>query len=351
MRFLHFNKAREWMARGLLLLFLLGGCAAPSVNTSSGPSLSKGEVAESPSLAPEASFSEEKSSSFSQSGGAQIDPADPTAFSARSEGDGGTVAVWWWDKGKAVASKRGEYLDFLEKNRVNEIYICWPNFQKRQLADFVKAAGKRGMAVSLLSGDASWIDPQNEGAKKVVEEFLDYQSSALPEERLSSLHMDVEPHQRTDFYTEQEKILQWYGDFVQKTAENVRAQGEKIGWDIPFWFDDFKVLDGQGEALPLLDHLAKNADTLCLMSYRDSAKEVLACAERELVLEGQYGCQIICGVETYSMEGDHVSFMEEGKTFMAEETGKLYLELQQRLPRGKYGIAVHYLDTWLALKE
>ena len=357
-----FSKGKGWMALCLLLLLTLSSCTAGAGSVED----PMGDSSEAPShgaTVPNGPAESEQSSLTTPTKDPvptpvptptptpTPTPADPADFSARRENDGGTVAVWWWDKSKAVALKRGEYLDFLEKNQVNEIYICWPNFEKRQLADFVKATGKRGMSVSLLSGDASWIDPQNNGAQTVVDAFLSYQKTALPEERLLSLHMDVEPHQREDFYTEQEKILGWYADFVSKTAKEVRGAGEKIGWDIAFWFDDFTVLDETGAAVPLLDHLAQNADTLCLMSYRDSAKEVLALSEKEIALSERFGCQIICGVDTFSAEGDHVSFMEEGRTVLAKETGKLYLALQERLQKGKYGIAVHYLDTWYKLQD
>ncbi len=268
-----------------------------------------------------------------------------------SDEKNGTVAVWWWNKSKAYPGNREKYLAFLEKNDVNEIYLCWPNFKKEQLAAFVKAAGKRGIRVSLLSGDASWIDPENKGADTVIEDFLSYQQSAAQDERLLSLHMDVEPHQREDFWEDQQRVLQDYADFVKKTAKSVREKGERIGWDVPFWFDEFTVRDDTEEDRLLLEVLAAHADTLCLMSYRDSAQGVLLCAEKELRIGQQYGCQVICGVETHSAEGDHVSFMEEGKGYMYEQCTALYEALSEQQEVGKFGIAIHYLDTWYNLKD
>ena len=87
------------------------------------------------------------------------------------------------------------------------------------------------------------------------------------------------------------------------------------------------------------------------MSYRDSAQAVLECAQKELTVGKRYGCQVICGVETHSAEGDHVSFMEEGKAYMYKECAALYESLSKQLDEGKYGIAVHYLDTWYKLKD
>ncbi len=264
---------------------------------------------------------------------------------------GGTSAVWWWDRGKAGKALRGEYLDFLEKNSINEIYICWPNFNPEHLASFVLSAGERGMKVSLLSGDASWIYPDNKGAESLISQFLEYQKNATPETRLASLHLDVEPHQLEAFYTNRDQFLQYYGDFVLKVSDAVRSEGEKLEWDIPFWFDDYTVTNENGEKEDILELLARNSDTLCLMSYRDTAEAVLECSEKEIALGKKYGCKIVLGVETHSSEGDHVSFMEEGKEKMYRECEKIYEELSKRLDDGNYGIAVHYLDTWYKLKD
>ncbi len=275
------------------------------------------------------------------------EPSDDTPY-LQIEGDRqGTVAVWWWNKGHAAKANRKKYLEFLQKNGVNEIYICWPDFKREHLADFVKAAGERGIGVSLLSGDASWIDPQNDGADRVIDDFLAYQQGAQQGERLLSLHMDVEPHQLADFWSDQQNILEKYADFVEKTAKKVRAQGERIEWDIPFWFDGYTVR----EETPLLEHLAENADTLCLMSYRDSAEAVLECSEKELEIGAKYGCRVVCGLETYSAEGDHVSFMEEGKGYMYGQCKTLYGMLSKRCAPEKFGIAIHYLDTWFKMKD
>lgn len=278
-----------------------------------------------------------------------IEPTkDPLTMTLNGDG---TSAVWWWDRFKASKTRRGEYLDFLEKNSINEIYICWPDFKSDDLASFVLDAGKRGIRVSLLSGDANWIYPDNNGIETVISEFLKYQKNANSQTRLASLHLDIEPHQLQAFNNDKEQILQYYADFVLKVSKAVRKDGEKLEWDIPFWFDEFEVTNEKGEKEELLELLARNSDTLCLMSYRDTAEAVLECSEKEISLGKRYGCKIVLGVETHSTEGDHVSFMEEGKKTMYRECEKVYGELLQKLGKENFGIAVHYLDTWYKLKD
>ena len=273
-------------------------------------------------------------------------------FIFRTEDDGGTLAVWWWNVNHFFSeAKREQYLDFLAMNNVNEIYLCYPNPDFDRLAKIVRTAGQRGMRVSLLSGDCWWIDKENTGENTVVETFLCYQKSAPADAKLHALHLDVEPHQRDDFSTSRDAVLQSYVEMVVQVAETVRASGERIEWDIPFWFESFTVTGELGESIPLLELLSKNADTLCLMSYRDSAEEILSVSEEEISACIENGCKVVLGVETFSGEGDHVSFLEEGKYTMYLAMRDVYNDLKQRLGRDRYGIAVHYLDTWFTLKE
>ncbi len=267
-------------------------------------------------------------------------------------GDGGVRAVWWWDSTFLGNSKKtGEWLDFLEKNQVNRIYLCYPNFRMERMVSFVRKAHERGMEVSLLSGDCYWIDPQNTGADLLIEEYLDYQKNAPEDARFFSLHLDVEPHQREDYAVNKDQYLQFYADFAAKTYEKLHEAGELLEWDIPFWFDGMYVKDSEGKSTELLWHLCDNADTLCLMSYRDTAKEIFSVSQREIELCVRMGKTVICGVETFSAEGDAVSFMEEGKAEMYLELEELYGILAKETGGKKYGFAIHYLNTWMDLKD
>lgn len=301
----------------LLFSFLAavaGGCAKSRSSSDFLPS-SKISFTESapPTLDPSARPTPEKSSLNRSAQTSSLEENIPR-ISFREKGDGGTLAVWWWDARILKKPKEKQsYLDFLEKNSVNTIYLCFPSFPQEEMEDFVRLAGQKGMGVCLLSGDSSFINKGSEGAQAVVDEFLTYQSSAPEDARFEALHLDVEPHQRQDFGENRQEILQLYAEYVERTARQIRGAGEKLEWDVPFWFDDFYVTNSAGEEQALLSLLCDNADTLCLMSYRDTAEEILGVSEKEIALCAEKGCKVICGVETHSTEGDHVSFMEEGK--------------------------------------
>ena len=94
--------------------------------------------------------------------GTNEDPVEELTLNLSNDG---TVAVWWWHKDDADVKYRETYLSFLEKNSVNEIYIDWHNFEKEELASFVIDAGKHGMKVSFLAGEAEWVLPDNNASE------------------------------------------------------------------------------------------------------------------------------------------------------------------------------------------
>lgn len=53
----------------------------------------------------------------------------------------------------------------------------------------------------------------------------------------------------------------------------------------------------------------------------------------EIAYAKKYGHKVVLGAETYSKEGDAVSYMEEGKTVMVSELTKLNAKLLSSLPQ------------------
>ncbi len=278
-------------------------------------------------------------------------------LSACAAGEGippsaGSVGVWWWN-GRQVG-KPAEYLprlDFLASNRVTEIYFAVDHDAAfKDLSSFIAAAQKRGMRVAWLSGDVSWIYPGSLGFDEVLGRFVAYQKSVPENLRFYALHLDVEPHQDHDL-TDARK-WQLYADFVLRAAANVRRRGYKIEWDIPFWLDNIRVPYGKQADAPLLDVMFASADTLTLMSYRDTAKAMLETGSGEVALAKTRPCRIVFGAETGETgEGNAVSFYEEGKAHLNQELAKVRESLAKEGLPGGFGVAIHHLGSWIDLKE
>ena len=82
------------------------------------------------------------------------------------------------------------------------------------------------------------------------------------------------------------------------------------------------------------------------MSYRDEATKMYDVSSDEINYASSLGKKIYLGAETYSLEGDNVSYLEEGKKYMYSELDKL-----RNLIPSDFGIAIHQIKTWKELKE
>ena len=284
--------------------------------------------------------------------------ASGTVMNFRKSGDKNTLGVWWWRINTITGSAGQMYLDFCVQNHVSEIYLCVDGMRESSgttfatVRSFVKKAHGLGIRVAALTGDYEWIEPTNTGFQSFVSKYTAYQNAAASDEKFYAMHLDVEPHQHPDFGTERAKVLQWYADFtVNKATAAAKTAGALLEFDIPFWFNDTVTDAGTGNRIGLNDLMAKYCDTIVIMSYRDTAQSMHDVSKEEIASAKKYGCKIVLGAETYSTEGDAVSYMEEGKKYMVSELTKLNIMLLQDYPSRNFGLAIHYNETWYQLKN
>lgn len=301
-----------------------------------------------------------KGSSASQATTTKTPPSE-TIMNFRKQGDTNTLGVWWWSISTIKGSTGQKYLDFCVLNSVSEIYLCIDGMSQSgstSYADvraFVKKAGSMGIRVAALTGDYKWIEPGNTGFQKYVDKFVSYQNSAAVDEKFYSMHLDVEPHQHPDFKTGTEgraKIMQWFADFaINKAVPAAKSAGTLLEWDIPFWMSDEVKNPVNNSNIILAELMAKYCDTISIMSYRDTAQAMYNVSIEEIEFAKKYGCKIVLGAETYSLEGDAVSYMEEGKAYMVSELYKLNNMLLKEFPNRNFGLAVHQIQRWFDLKN
>ncbi len=287
-------------------------------------------------------------------------PSDKVTMNFRQPGDTNTLGVWWWNVSSVKTAKADTYLNFCQQNKVSEIYLCIDGMQASSgtsYADvraFVKKAGSKGMRVAALTGDVSWINPGNTGFQKYVSKFNAYQKAAAKDEQFYAMHLDVEPHQHSDFRDGDDgraKVMQWFADFVvDQAVPAAKAAGTLLEWDIPFWMTDL-VRDQNDRSIVLAELMARECDTIAVMSYRDTARAMWDVGKEEVAYAKKYGHKVILGAETKSSEGDNVSYMEEGKAVMVSELTKLNDMLLENVPDRQFGLAIHQIDNWYNLKN
>lgn len=261
------------------------------------------------------------------------------------------VGVWWWHGADAKDPKvYSPRFDFLSKRGINEIFFCVDRHTGfNDLVAFVREANRRGMRVSWLGGDVSWIFPGNLGFDETFRLFAGYQKKAPADARFYALHLDVEPHQ--DGKLANERKWQLYADLVLRACACAHRQGEKIEWDIPFWLDGIKVQSGYRADTPLLEVVMDHADGVTLMSYRNTAKQMLDVSKTEIELGADRPCRVLLGAETgKSEEGDFVSYYSSGAAVLKRELEKVRTALRTAHLRSGGGVAVHHLGSWEKLE-
>ena len=268
-----------------------------------------------------------------------------------------SFGTWWWSFASDAADVRARRLDWLAGCGVTEIYLSCPKLlrdgtdeSRRTVADFVSSAGAKGIRVAALDGDVGWIRTGSGGFERAFAAFTNYQARVAPAERFYGMHLDIEPHQEEGYKDNETDALGRHWALVRdRIAPAFRATGWTLEFDTPFWWDERTIPAGAGET-NLAALVASAADTVTLMSYRDTADAIYRCGEGEVPLAAAGGAKLVFGVETHSSEGDKVSFMEESQQIMFAELDALRATLRARHPGGRFGVAVHDVAHWEALR-
>lgn len=246
-----------------------------------------------------------------------------------------SVGVWWWND-ELDANK---YLEFAESNSINEIYYCSSKFNS-ETSSFISNANERGIKVFWLDGNHTWLEDESPLITK-INNYLSYQQN-YPNSKFAGVHLDIEPHQSENFETDRSSLILK----LIELASNLKSTYPEISfdYDIPFWLDDEILYNNTN--LEAYKHMISLANRVFIMSYRDTATDIFDVSKEEIEYADSIGKSLVLGVETYSTEGDRVSFAEESKNKMYEELSTL-----SSLVSKNTGITIHHIRTWYDLKD
>lgn len=247
--------------------------------------------------------------------------------------DSGELYVWWWDN-----RLDSSYLDFAAQNGVKGIYCYYSSFSQKT-TDLIAAANAKGIEVLWLAGKYEWIEDYD-SLKAKVEEFNAFQASSP--NKFAGIHLDIEPHQHPEFDERREELITKYVELTFSLKRDFPSL--RIEYDIPFWLDDEIMVKGQTK--PAHEFVIDNAARVTVMSYRDSAKKILDCAEEEIFYAIKTGKPLNLSVETGENDDDIVTFYEEGNDFMMKQLSVVRAALPDN-----FGIAIHHIKDWRELKE
>jgi hypothetical protein len=245
------------------------------------------------------------------------------------------LGVWWWYS-ELIRDRR--YLDFAAQNKVDEIYLCTEDFSE-EIKNFIEAAHGYNIRVYLLAGDYRYIE-DDRPLQDLFALYQEYQYGVSESYRFSGIHLDIEPHQHPRFNEQRGELLAGFLSLMVK----LQAQ-QPIEIDIPFWFDD--MVSYGGEEKPLYQALIDTASRVFVMSYRDTAEMMYDVAREEIRYAASVNKPIMLGAELYSLEGDQVSYAEEGKIYLYEQLDLL----KAMVNYSRAGVAIHHIDTWYNLHD
>ena len=242
------------------------------------------------------------------------------------------LGTWWWSKNLNV----DEYLSFAKQNNVTEIYYCDYSLDD-SVSNFVEKVCKSGIKVYMLAGEKEWLEDRTD-LDSLINKYIDFQNNH--KYKFSGIHLDVEPHQFSDFQQNRSNYLYKLVDLIN-TNKTLYSQ-INFDYDIPFWLDD--EIEYNGIVKEAYKHILDAADRTFIMSYRDTSEKMINVSIDEINYAKQNNRILFLSAETYSEEGDSVSYYEEGENYMMSELEKLRAELPEN-----FGIAIHNIKSWESL--
>lgn len=276
-------------------------------------------------------------------------------------------AIWTWEKPSFAMLESpqvaGEALDFLQRKRINTIYLYADTFagqtritqQPQQYREFIRSAHARGIQVYALLG--SWylhteryvLPRQHRKAVAMLQRVLAYNVAAASEERFDGVNYDIEPHLLDEW--DDASRLRLLRGFLDMSADMMAAKRKSgqtllIGPAMPFWWDGI-ALDWHGARKPVSEHVADLTDYVALMDYRNHAEgrdAILSHAQDEMDYASRIGKRVIIGLEFNPGEPSKLSFYGIEPAAFEREASKVEAAYQGVPVFG--GFAFHHYEGY-----
>lgn len=236
-------------------------------------------------------------------------------------------AMWVWVHADAPPDP-GALGAFAAEQRVTEAFVSVPWGGPTPLThDLVAALRGAGARVAALGGDPSWVDGDAAvtWARRVSAAWL-----------FEGVHLDIEPWGRADWAGSEPALLAGLERAVRDVAA---ATALPVEVDLAPWLAT--------EHPQAFAGIAREADRVALMAYRDRAADILsfsAAARRQLATSRT---PYRIGVETLAGPPPHVTFADDGRAVLERELARVVAAL--RGDRWFAGVAVHDVAGWRAL--
>lgn len=257
-------------------------------------------------------------------------------------------ATYIWDRDQITANTDSIFT-FMKQNQANMIFLQrHPGVSTAAYEKFIQTATANGINVYALDGAADWVGPEGPKLQKGFFDWLQhYQQSAPADARFKGVHLDLEPYMNKLWKADYQLAVQNYQDCLDYSEQQARALNLTLNVDIPAWLylQTYATWYGSGN---LAQWVINHVDGVTIMAYKNKADAIIKYADTEIFLANQAGKPAMIAVETQkSLEGPNVSFYGMGSTYLNQQLSQV--EAQLKVNSCYYGLAIHYLPTWMAM--
>lgn len=175
------------------------------------------------------------------------------------------ISVWHWGSQTEPyginhivvdSSKEAVVLASYKRNRITRVYggylrmLSTPD-KKDAMRIWLKKLHAAGIQPVYLIGSPKWIYPQyrKDMLTYITNNYILYNQSVRPEERLVGIHLDIEPHGLDEWSTataERKREMMGLLKDAYRDARKVLADNgmgsDEIMADIPFWYDSMTAV-------------------------------------------------------------------------------------------------------------
>lgn len=303
------------------------------------------------------------------------EPPSHYTGSASSTPERGT---WLWTPLLEISpAQRSQLLDGAAQNGIRVIYLSLdsyldiyvlPDGREKEaqqkafdtaLAAFITQASRRGIAVDAEGGWRNWAVAGNTYKAFALLEYAKA-FNATHTQKLRSFQYDIEPYLLDDYAQHKPAVLTDYLDLINDTVSRLDGSDLQFAVVIPDFYD---ATDGETPEFlygfsygSTLDHLLgilerRPESKLIVMSYRnhsDGDDGSIAISRDEIKRADRFHTKVIIAQETGEVQPSSFTFYRMNRSYLDSQTEKIEETFAQ--DPSFNGIAVHYLNAFLALK-
>ncbi|MCD5324310.1 MULTISPECIES: hypothetical protein [Pontibacillus] len=277
-----------------------------------------------------------------------LDAEQQTESEVKHEKTRGTY-IW---EAERLINEGDNILAFAKEKNLNFLYVRLDLRQPySSYSPFVKKAHEAGIEVHAMGGHPTWAE---ESERYRIQNLIDYvkgyNQSVEDGAMFQGIHLDIEPYVLQSWDDNKTELMrQWVGNLEYFASETRKNSNLEASMDLAMWLDEDPA---PGKGMPFNRWVIQTMDHTSVMAFRDFTEGrggILFMAEEELDHAKDLGKDILLSVEMKENPYvNHISFHEEGASFMEQELKQLNTELSDH-PTYK-GTMVHSYRYWINAK-